>query len=107
LNGHPIPSARQQAAVLEALQTSGRRMTKAELTAATGISDRLVRQAVAELVKNGEPIVTDREDGGFIWTTDPTLIEAEVNLLTSHATEILARKRALEKRLSDQRGLFQ
>jgi hypothetical protein len=108
LSGRPSPPSPEKVALVRGVLLShrGRAVTKPELIAATALCDRVVREAIAELVLAGCPIVTDRVSGGFVWTDEKEAIRVEVALLGSHAMRILERKRALEEHLEPQGELF-
>ncbi len=73
-------------------------LSRAEIASRTGLRDRTIRSAVAELISRGEPIVTGGP--GYELTRDRARLEGEVLRLRAQATRILQRAQALERHLS-------
>jgi hypothetical protein len=97
VSGGPVIGEQEKAAVLSRLASyPNLRFTKRDLCLLTGFSERVIRASIGALVVDGHPIVTDREQGGYLLTQDRELIEIEVARLRSHGGEIQRRASALE-----------
>jgi hypothetical protein len=102
------PSSADLLRVSQAIaRAAGRAVSRMDLVAATGLCDRTLRECISELVRQGEPIVTDRTFGGYRLATDPALIRRECEALRSHGTRLLERANALERATApEQQELF-
>ena len=78
----------------------GSTIGKAELAAKVGLSVRLTRRIIADLVTNhGMPIgcSSDNQHGGYYIMTNPAEIEAAQRELRSRALKLLKREYALQR----------
>jgi hypothetical protein len=98
-------SPAELARVNAVLERARRPITRPELASMTGLPDRAVRAAIAELVLAGEPILSVRENGGGYWyCSDRERVKAEILLLASHEARIRERRHALERHLEREQG---
>lgn len=72
-------------------------ISTAELVERTGLDLRVVRDAIAQIIQTGIPIVPNRSDGGYLVTTDIDLLIPEVLRLESHASNIRLRADGLRE----------
>ena len=93
------PTGHDVAVVYSELAGSLGAMSREEICSRTGLPDRTVREAIADLVTFGEPIVSDRGSGGYLLTRDSEKLKSEIGRLRSAASRMLERALALEGHL--------
>jgi hypothetical protein len=85
----------------------GAPVSRAGLVAATGLPDRVVREAIHCAVIDGAPIVSDRKRGGYAWREDSMSRAREIRSLDSTIARLSERRSALARYgLPEQEELF-
>jgi len=67
-----------------------------DLLSRSGLGHRVLRAAIAELVKQGQPIIANRR-GGYLLTDDCTLLSTEIRRLNKQIAQIRLRVSGLRQ----------
>lgn len=72
-----------------------------ELWSMTGMSDREMRQAVADLRRIGYPICNDQDGEGYYLSAEPEQITSQIKQIDSRIKALAIAKRGLKKYLKN------
>lgn len=81
-------------------------ITRNQLVASTGYSDREVRKSIAYLREKGYPIMNDQKGSGYHISYDLDEIERQYRQDTARAMSILKRRKTLRKILKEKGRIF-
>ena len=71
-------------------------ISRKELVKLLGVSDRVVREVLAEVIEEGEVIISNTKTGGYYYPESVEECERYIKMLNSYIISFAIRKRNLE-----------